>query len=56
MVALVDEGFGAEVKRRISAGGTFALSSGYYDAYYEKAQQVRSMLVADFAAGLRIAT
>jgi aspartyl-tRNA(Asn)/glutamyl-tRNA(Gln) amidotransferase subunit A len=44
-----DEGFGAEVKRRIMLG-TFALSSGYYDAYYEKAQQVRSMLVADFAA------
>jgi aspartyl-tRNA(Asn)/glutamyl-tRNA(Gln) amidotransferase subunit A len=44
-----DEGFGAEVKRRIMLG-TFALSSGYYDAYYEKAQQVRSMLAADFAA------
>jgi aspartyl-tRNA(Asn)/glutamyl-tRNA(Gln) amidotransferase subunit A len=44
-----DEGFGAEVKRRIMLG-TFALSSGYYDAYYEKAQQVRAMLVADFAA------
>ena len=44
-----DEGFGAEVKRRIMLG-TFALSSGYYDAYYEKAQQVRSMLAADFSA------
>ena len=43
-----DEGFGAEVKRRIMLG-TFVLSSGYYDAYYEKAQRVRSMLVADFA-------
>ena len=42
-----DEGFGAEVKRRIMLG-TFALSSGYYDAYYEKAQRVRSMLVHDF--------
>jgi aspartyl-tRNA(Asn)/glutamyl-tRNA(Gln) amidotransferase subunit A len=43
-----DEGFGAEVKRRIMLG-TFVLSSGYYDAYYEKAQRVRSMLVKDFA-------
>jgi aspartyl-tRNA(Asn)/glutamyl-tRNA(Gln) amidotransferase subunit A len=42
-----DEGFGAEVKRRIMLG-TFALSSGYYDAYYEKAQRVRAMLVQDF--------
>ncbi len=42
-----DEGFGAEVKRRIMLG-TFALSSGYYDAYYEKAQRVRAMLVNDF--------
>ncbi len=44
-----DEGFGAEVKRRIMLG-TFVLSSGYYDAYYEKAQRVRRMLVNDFAA------
>jgi aspartyl-tRNA(Asn)/glutamyl-tRNA(Gln) amidotransferase subunit A len=43
-----DEGFGAEVKRRIMLG-TFALSSGYYDAYYEKAQRVRAMLANDFA-------
>ena len=43
-----DEGFGAEVKRRIMLG-TFALSSGYYDAYYEKAQRVRTMLCNDFA-------
>lgn len=41
------EGFGAEVKRRIMLG-TFALSSGYYDAYYKKAQQVRSLIKADF--------
>jgi aspartyl-tRNA(Asn)/glutamyl-tRNA(Gln) amidotransferase subunit A len=44
-----DEAFGAEVKRRIMLG-TFALSSGYYDAYYEKAQRVRTMLCNDFAA------
>ena len=37
------EGFGAEVKRRIMLG-TFVLSAGYYDAYYNKAQQVRKML------------
>lgn len=43
-----DQGFGAEVKRRIMLG-TFALSSGYYDAYYEKAQRVRQMLCQDFA-------
>ncbi|MBS1808558.1 MAG: Asp-tRNA(Asn)/Glu-tRNA(Gln) amidotransferase subunit GatA [Acidobacteria bacterium] len=43
-----DQGFGAEVKRRIMLG-TFALSSGYYDAYYEKAQRVRQMLCNDFA-------
>lgn len=41
------EGFGAEVKRRIMLG-TFALSSGYYDAYYKKAQQVRSLVKSDF--------
>lgn len=44
-----DEGFGAEVKRRIMLG-TFVLSSGYYDAYYEKAQRVRRMIVDDFAS------
>jgi len=43
------EGFGAEVKRRIMLG-TFALSSGYYDAYYGRAQAVRAKLRADFAA------
>lgn len=47
-----DEGFGAEVKRRIMLG-TFVLSSGYYDAYYEKAQRVRTMLVNDFAAAFQ---
>jgi aspartyl-tRNA(Asn)/glutamyl-tRNA(Gln) amidotransferase subunit A len=46
------EGFGAEVKRRIMLG-TFALSSGYYDAYYEKAQRVRQMLVNDFAEAFK---
>jgi len=42
------EGFGAEVKRRIMLG-TFALSSGYYDAYYGRAQRVRARLRHDFA-------
>ena len=41
------EGFGAEVKRRIMLG-TYALSSGYYDAYYKKAQQVRTLFRRDF--------
>ncbi|MFC4618964.1 Asp-tRNA(Asn)/Glu-tRNA(Gln) amidotransferase subunit GatA [Camelliibacillus cellulosilyticus] len=41
------EGFGDEVKRRIMLG-TFALSSGYYDAYYKKAQKVRSLIKRDF--------
>ncbi|KYD10248.1 Asp-tRNA(Asn)/Glu-tRNA(Gln) amidotransferase subunit GatA [Heyndrickxia sporothermodurans] len=41
------EGFGEEVKRRIMLG-TFALSSGYYDAYYKKAQQVRTLIKNDF--------
>jgi aspartyl-tRNA(Asn)/glutamyl-tRNA(Gln) amidotransferase subunit A len=41
------EGFGAEVKRRIMLG-TFALRSGYYDAYYKKAQQVRTLIKRDF--------
>ena len=43
------EGFGAEVKRRIMLG-TYALSSGYYDAYYGKAQQVRTLITRDFEA------
>lgn len=42
-----DAGFGAEVKRRIMLG-TYVLSSGYYDAYYRKAQQVRSLIARDF--------
>ena len=42
-----DLGFGAEVKRRIMLG-TYALSAGYYDAYYKKAQQVRRLLTEDF--------
>jgi aspartyl-tRNA(Asn)/glutamyl-tRNA(Gln) amidotransferase subunit A len=42
-----DEGFGPEVKRRILLG-TYALSAGYYDAYYKKAQQVRTLLTRDF--------
>jgi len=41
------EGFGDEVKRRIMLG-TYALSSGYYDAYYKKAQQVRALIKKDF--------
>jgi aspartyl-tRNA(Asn)/glutamyl-tRNA(Gln) amidotransferase subunit A len=43
------EGFGAEVKRRIMLG-TYALSSGYYEAYYGQAQKVRTKIAADFAA------
>jgi aspartyl-tRNA(Asn)/glutamyl-tRNA(Gln) amidotransferase subunit A len=42
-----DEGFGPEVKRRIMLG-TYALSAGYYDAYYIKAQRVRTLLTRDF--------
>lgn len=42
-----DEGFGMEVKRRIMLG-TYALSAGYYDAYYLKAQKVRTLLARDF--------
>ncbi|HIJ82112.1 MAG TPA: Asp-tRNA(Asn)/Glu-tRNA(Gln) amidotransferase subunit GatA, partial [Desulfuromonadales bacterium] len=41
------EGFGTEVKRRIMLG-TYALSSGYYDAYYVKAQKVRTLIMNDF--------
>ena len=44
-----EEGFGAEVKRRILIG-TYALSAGYYDAYYKKAQQVRRLIKQDFTA------
>jgi aspartyl-tRNA(Asn)/glutamyl-tRNA(Gln) amidotransferase subunit A len=42
-----DRGFGAEVKRRILLG-TYVLSSGYYDAYYLKAQKVRTLITRDF--------
>jgi aspartyl-tRNA(Asn)/glutamyl-tRNA(Gln) amidotransferase subunit A len=44
-----DAGFGAEAKRRIMLG-TYALSSGYYDAYYGQAQKVRTLVVRDFDA------
>lgn len=43
------EGFGAEVKRRILVG-TYALSSGYYDAYYDKAQRIRRLIKDDFVS------
>ncbi len=46
------EGFGAEVKRRIMLG-TYALSSGYYDAYYRKAQQVRRLIKEDFEGAFK---
>jgi aspartyl-tRNA(Asn)/glutamyl-tRNA(Gln) amidotransferase subunit A len=46
------KGFGAEVKRRIMLG-TYALSSGYYDAYYKKAQQVRTLIKNDFENAFR---
>jgi aspartyl-tRNA(Asn)/glutamyl-tRNA(Gln) amidotransferase subunit A len=47
-----DDGFGAEVKRRIMLG-TYALSAGYYDAYYLKAQKVRTLLTRDFEEAFR---
>jgi len=47
-----DAGFGPEVKRRILLG-TFVLSSGYYDAYYLRAQKVRTLVRRDFEAALR---
>jgi aspartyl-tRNA(Asn)/glutamyl-tRNA(Gln) amidotransferase subunit A len=47
-----DAGFGAEVKRRIMLG-TYALSSGYYEAYYLKAQKVRSLLGRDFSEAFK---
>jgi len=49
MSATREAGFGAEVKRRIMLG-TYALSSGYYDAYYGQAQKVRTLISRDFAA------
>ena len=44
-----DEGFGDEVKRRVMLG-TYALSSGYYDAYYRRAQKVRTLIAREFDA------
>ncbi len=49
MSATREKGFGAEVKRRIMLG-TYALSSGYYDAYYGQAQRIRTLIIRDFAA------
>ena len=46
------QGFGAEVKRRIMIG-TYVLSTGYYDAYYLKAQKVRQLIAADYAAAFK---
>ncbi len=48
------EGFGEEVKRRIMLG-TYALSSGYYDAYYKKAQQLRRLIKQDFDKAFKLA-
>ena len=48
------EGFGAEVKRRIIIG-TYALSSGYYDAYYGSAQKVRTLITDDFTRAFEVA-
>ncbi len=48
-----DTGFGAEVKRRIMLG-TYALSSGYYDAYYKKASQVRTLIKNDFDSAFQL--
>jgi aspartyl-tRNA(Asn)/glutamyl-tRNA(Gln) amidotransferase subunit A len=48
MAATREEGFGTEVKRRIMIG-TYALSAGYYDAYYAQAQRVRTLILRDFA-------
>src|ERR1700754_3255257 len=47
-----EEGFGAEVKRRIMLG-TYVLSAGYYDAYYRKAQQVRTLIKNDFLTAFK---
>ncbi|OGQ58235.1 MAG: aspartyl/glutamyl-tRNA amidotransferase subunit A [Deltaproteobacteria bacterium RIFCSPLOWO2_02_FULL_53_8] len=48
-----DAGFGSEVKRRIMLG-TYALSAGYYDAYYKKASQVRSLITRDFDEAFKV--
>jgi len=47
-----EEGFGQEVKRRIMLG-TFALSTGYYDAYYLKAMKVRTLIYRDFQSAFK---
>lgn len=47
-----EEGFGPEVKRRIMLG-TYVLSAGYYDAYYRKAQQVRTLIKSDFMTAFK---
>jgi aspartyl-tRNA(Asn)/glutamyl-tRNA(Gln) amidotransferase subunit A len=47
-----EEGFGPEVKRRIMLG-TYVLSAGYYDAYYRKAQQVRTLIKNDFLTAFK---
>ncbi len=52
MSATREAGFGPEVKRRIMLG-TYALSAGYYDAYYGQAQKVRTLIVGDFTAAFR---
>ena len=49
-----EAGFGPEVKRRIMLG-TYALSSGYYDAYYGQAQKVRTLIADDFAKAFEVA-
>ena len=54
MAASRDAGFGDEVKRRIILG-TYALSSGYYDAYYGQAQKVRRLIAQDFERAFQVA-
>ena len=54
MAATREVGFGAEVKRRIILG-TYALSSGYYDAYYGQAQKVRRLIADDFSRAFEVA-
>ncbi|MEN9737167.1 MAG: hypothetical protein RJA26_400 [Actinomycetota bacterium] len=54
MAATREAGFGPEVKRRIILG-TYALSSGYYDAYYGSAQKVRTLIQRDFAKAFEVA-
>ena len=51
-MATREAGFGPEVKRRIMLG-TYALSAGYYDAYYGKAQKVRTLIIRDFEEAYR---